>query len=73
MPIYVKKRKKHVKDAVQHLTQANFQIKDLHDQFSGKVSASSPIKFTIKTLMSRICVINLQAPAMQFPLFQNCF
>ena len=26
-----------MKDAVQHLTQANYQIKDLHSQFTNKV------------------------------------
>ena len=32
------KEEKLVKDAVQHLTQANIQIKDLHHQFTHKVS-----------------------------------
>ena len=32
------KEEKLVKDAVQHLTQANYQIKDLHSQFTHKVS-----------------------------------
>jgi trafficking kinesin-binding protein 1 len=32
------KEEKLVKDAVQHLTQANYQIKDLHSQFTYKVS-----------------------------------
>ena len=31
------KEEKLVKDAVQHLTQANTQIKDLHHQFTHKV------------------------------------
>ena len=31
------KEEKLVKDAVQHLTQANSQIKDLHHQFTHKV------------------------------------
>ena len=31
------KEEKLVKDAVQHLTQANIQIKDLHHQFTHKV------------------------------------
>ena len=34
------KEEKLVKDAVQHLTQANMQIKDLHHQFTHKVSSS---------------------------------
>ena len=33
------KEEKLVKDAVQHLTQANMQIKDLHHQFTHKVSS----------------------------------
>ena len=32
------KEEKLVKDAVQHLTQANMQIKDLHHQFTHKVT-----------------------------------
>jgi hypothetical protein len=31
------KEEKLVSDAVKHLTQANYQIKDLHDQFTVKV------------------------------------
>ena len=33
------KEEKLVNDAVKHLTQANYQIKDLHDQFSVKVTS----------------------------------
>eukprot|EP00092_Neocalanus_flemingeri_P012790 GFUD01013782.1.p1 GENE.GFUD01013782.1~~GFUD01013782.1.p1 ORF type:complete len:1377 (+),score=309.96 GFUD01013782.1:584-4714(+) len=49
------KEEKLVKDAVQHLTQANSQIKDLHHQFTHKVDESSRQREEINSLLSQVC------------------
>jgi len=49
------KEEKLVKDAVQHLTQANSQIKDLHFQFTHKVDESSRQREEINSLLSQVC------------------
>lgn len=49
------KEEKLVKDAVQHLTQANYQIKDLHHQFTHKVDESSRQREEINSLLSQVC------------------
>jgi len=49
------KEEKLVKDAVQHLTQANIQIKDLHHQFTHKVDESSRQREEINGLLSQVC------------------
>jgi len=49
------KEEKLVKDAVQHLTQANYQIKDLHSQFTNKVDESSRQREEINSLLSQVC------------------
>jgi uncharacterized coiled-coil DUF342 family protein len=53
------KEEKLVKDAVQHLTQANYQIKDLHSQFTHKVDESSRQREEISQLLGQVC--DLQA------------
>ena len=45
------KEEKLVKDAVLHLTQANSQIKDLHHQFTHKVTVSVGILTPINTII----------------------
>ena len=49
------KEEKLVKDAVQHLTQANYQIKDLHSQFTHKVDESSRQREEISQLLGQVC------------------
>merc|ERR1711971_147343 len=58
------KEEKLVKDAVQHLTQANYQIKDLHSQFTNKMDESSRQREEISQLLGQVC--DLQARVQRY-------
>merc|ERR1711971_918715 len=58
------KEEKLVKDAVQHLTQADYQIKDLHSQFTNKMDESSRQREEISQLLGQVC--DLQARVQRY-------